>query len=258
MKTALPDPNEIYRAVIVEDEDRSRTLLEIMLGKYCPQIKIVGVADTLETAVTTISSLRPDVVFLDIELPDGSGFKVLDRLPNLSFSVIFVTAYEHYALKALKRSALDYLLKPLDIDDLVAAVQKLPALSTATKHLEEQSMILNSYINGAPRDQYIMAMPTVDGLIFIHDEEVITCRSDSNYTHLTLTNNRKFLVSRTLNDIEEMLSEDLFCRVHHSNIVNLKHIRRYFKGKGGYLEMSDGSTVEVSFRKKHDFLARFA
>jgi two-component system, LytTR family, response regulator len=229
-----------------------------MLGKYCPQIEIVGVADTLETAVTIISSLRPDVVFLDIELPDGSGFKVLDRLPNLSFSVIFVTAYEHYALKALKRSALDYLLKPLDIDDLVAAVQKLPPLSTVTKHLEEQSMILNSYINGAPRDQYIMALPTIDGLIFIHDEEVITCRSDSNYTHLTLTNNRKFLVSRTLNDIEEMLSEDLFCRVHHSNIVNLKHIRRYFKGKGGYLEMSDGSTVEVSSRKKNDFLARFA
>ncbi len=106
-----------------------------MLGKYCPQIEIVGVADTLETAVTTISSLRPDVVFLDIELPDGSGFKVLDRLPNLSFSVIFVTAYEHYALKALKRSALDYLLKPLDIDDLVTAVQKLPPLSTTYKTL---------------------------------------------------------------------------------------------------------------------------
>lgn len=250
--------NKIFRAVIVEDEDRGRKLLETMLRKYCPEIQVIAVAETVEEAISIISSVKPDVVFLDIELPDGSGFKILDQLSYLTFNVIFVTAYEHYALKAIKRSALDYLLKPLDIDDLVAAVQKLSQKEANTSNLEGQSMVLNNYINGSPRDQYIMALPTIDGLIFIHDEEVISCRSDSNYTHLALTNNRKFLVSRTLNEIEEMLSHDLFCRVHHSFVVNLKHIRRYFKGKGGYLEMSDGTTVEVSSRKKQDFLARFA
>ena len=229
-----------------------------MLGKYCPEIEIVGTAETVEEAVKLINFHKPDVIFLDIELPDGSGFRVLDQCSHLHFSTIFVTAYEHYALKAIKRSAIDYLLKPLDIDDLVAAVQKLSAQNTNQATTEQQQMVLNSYINGSPRDQYIMALPTSDGLIFIHDEEIISCQSDSNYTHLMMTNGRKFLVCRTLNDIEEMLSADLFCRVHHSFVVNLKHIRRYYKGKGGYLEMSNGDSVEVSSRKKQDFLARFA
>ena len=229
-----------------------------MLGKYCPEIEIIGTAETVEEAVKLINFHKPDVIFLDIELPDGSGFRVLDQCAHLYFSTIFVTAYEHYALKAIKRSAIDYLLKPLDIDDLVAAVQKLSAQNTNQASTEQQQMVLNSYINGSPRDQHILALPTSDGLIFIHDEEIISCQSDSNYTHLTMTNGRKFLVCRTLNDIEEMLSDDLFCRVHHSFVVNLKHIRRYFKGKGGYLEMSNGDSVEVSSRKKQDFLARFA
>ncbi len=248
----------VYAAVIVEDEDRSRKLLENLLAKYCPQIKIVGHAETVAEAVAVIGQQQPDLVFLDVELPDGTGFRVLDQLSNLDFDIIFVTAYEHYALKAIKRAALDYLLKPLDIDDLVAAVGKLPPKNANTpKTLDRQSAIVSGYVNNQ-RDKSILALPTTDGLVFIQDSDIITCQSDSNYTHLTMLNNRKFLVSRTLNDIEEMLSEEVFCRVHHSFIVNLKHVRRYFKGKGGYLEMSDGSTVEVSSRKKQDFLARFA
>ncbi len=248
----------VYTAVIVEDEDRSRKLLENLLAKYCPHIKIVGHAETVAEAILVIGQQQPDLVFLDVELPDGTGFKVLDQLSHLNFDVIFVTAYEHYALKAIKRAALDYLLKPLDIDDLVTAVGKIsPRNANTPKNIDRQSAIVNGYINNQ-RDKSILALPTTDGLVFIQDTDIIVCQSDSNYTHLVMLNNRKFLVSRTLNDIEEMLSEDVFCRVHHSFIVNLKHVRRYFKGKGGYLEMSDGSTVEVSSRKKHDFLARFA
>jgi two-component system LytT family response regulator len=242
------------KAVMVEDETPSADVLRTLINECCPEIEIAGVAPTVKKAVEMISDFKPDLVFLDVELPDGNGFSVIESFPEGRFNVIFVTAFEHYALKAIKACAIDYLLKPVDGDDLVAAVRKLPADIAGDKR--QLALMYNAkQKNGLKRR---LALPTQEGLKFIEQMEIVWCEAQGSYTNFLLLNKEKILVSKPLNYFEEILDEEQFCRCHQSYMVNLAHIKSYVKGRGGYLIMNDGSKVEVSARMKHNLLDRFA
>jgi two-component system LytT family response regulator len=239
--------------IIVEDELRSADVMKTLLAECCPEIEIAAVAPSVKSAVELIKLLKPELVFLDVELPDGNGFNVLESFPPGLFNVIFVTAYEHYALKAIKASALDYLLKPVDTDELIAAIKKLP---DETESDMRQDVYLQNQ-NQQNRQKMRLALPTIDGLKFIEQGDIIWCEAQGSYCNFLLTNKEKVLVSKPLSYFEEILDEEQFCRPHQSYIINLAHAKNYVKGRGGYLIMSDGSKVEVSVRMKNNLLDRF-
>jgi len=246
----------MIKAIIVEDEARSADVLKTLVEKYCPTIEIVAHAQSVEAAVETIKAISPDLVFLDVELPDGSGFKVVESFRPNTFEIIFVTAFEHYAIKAIKACALDYLLKPVDIDDLVEAVKKVNNQKDLPGLDKRKEALLSNFQQKNTNKQKI-ALPTMEGLLFVLQEDIIYCEAQGNYTNFYLKSKEKILVSKLLNYFEEILDEEQFCRTHQSFLVNILHIQKYVKGRGGYLIMSDGSHVEVSARMKSDFLDRF-
>lgn len=235
------------KAIIIDDEEDARIVLEQMLKKHCPDVQVIAKAHSIETGIAAIQKLAPDLVFLDVELQPGNGFDILERLPNTNFEVIFTTAYDHYTLKAIKFSALDYLLKPLDIDELKEAVEK------AHKKSSSFSRITNLLLNlkeGKPKKICINCQ---DGIYYIDPEEIIRCEADANYTRFFLTENKTVTASKTLKDYDELLSEFNFIRVHHSHLVNLRHVKKYVKNEEGLL-MSDGAVVGISTRKKAEVL----
>jgi two-component system LytT family response regulator len=244
------------KAVIIDDELNSIDVLKMLIGKYCPEIRVVGEADDAEAGKKIIAAYAPDLVFLDIEMPLGSGFDLLDRIGQKKFEVIFVTAYDHYALKAIKYCALDYLLKPVDIDELVSAVAKV---SERIHHqsTHEAMDILKRYLKRDVSSTKI-AVPSADGLQFVEVTEIVRCEASGNYTRVHLLKNRNYLVTRTLKEYEELLMPHNFLRIHHAHLINLNLIEKYVKGEGGYAIMTDGSVVDISKRKKHEFLARFS
>lgn len=239
--------------LLVEDELHSADVMKTLLMECCPDVEIIGVAPSVKSAVELIKLTKPKLVFLDVELPDGNGFNVLDSFPPGQFYVIFVTAFEHYALKAIRASALDYLLKPVDTDELTAAVKKIP--SANNNDIRQEIYLKNLHQKNQQKQR--LALPTIDGLIFIEQGDVIWCEAQGSYCIFLLTNKEKIMVSKPLSYFEEILDEELFCRPHQSYIVNLDHARSYVKGRGGYLIMSDGSKVEVSVRMKSNLLERF-
>lgn len=241
------------KSLIVEDELRSADVMKTLLAECCPHIEIVAVAPSVKSAVELISLTNPQLVFLDVELPDGNGFNVLDNFPPGRFHVIFVTAFEHYALKAIKASALDYLLKPVDTDELVAAVNKIPA----NPETDIRQKVYSQNLYQSNKQKLKLALPTFDGLTFIEQGDIIWCEAQGSYCNFLLTNKEKILVSKPLSYFEEILDEEQFCRPHQSYIINLAHTKSYVKGRGGYLIMSDGSKVEVSVRMKSSLLDRF-
>ncbi len=244
----------MIKALIVEDEIRNADVLQRLLAKYCANIEVLAVAATVEAAVEAIKRLNPTLVFLDVELPDGTGFNVLEHFTDKAFSVIFITAYEHYAIKAIKASAIDYLLKPVDIDDLVAAVNKVSGENPDL--LKRRETLLQNHHSTSLLQK--IAVPTTEGLLFINQQDIILCTAEGNYTSLKLANNEKILVSKPLAHFEELLDSGQFCRTHQSHLVNINYIKKYVRGRGGYLVLNDGSTVEVSVRMKSEFLERFS
>jgi two-component system LytT family response regulator len=201
-----------------------------------------------------IKEHKPDLLFLDIEMPQMNGFELLEKLPDTNLNIIFTTSYDQYAIKAIRFSALDYLLKPVDREELQNALQKVT--DNAQHPLTQQLEILLQKIN-TPTSPAIskVAMPTMEGLQMVNVDSIISCQSDSNYTIILLKDKNKLTVSRTLKDIEEILEGYSFIRVHHSYLVNINEINKYVKGEGGYLVMSDGSNVDVS-RSKKDLLLK--
>ncbi len=241
------------RAIIVEDEARNANSLKKLTEKYCPNIEILSIAPSVEAAIETIRTIDPDLVFLDVELPDGSGFRVIESFPQDKFSVIFVTAYEHYAIKAIKASAIDYLLKPVDIDDLMTAVNKVQLYMDSPENIGRKEMLVfNSKQENLLRQK--IALPTVEGILFVLQEDIVQCEAEGNYTSFYLTTREKILVSKPLNYFEDVLDNAQFCRSHQSHLVNLSHVKKYVKGRGGYLIMNDGSKIEVSARMKTELL----
>jgi two-component system LytT family response regulator len=235
-------------AIIVDDEPYSCESLATLLERYCPDVKILDVCYSGADALKAIKEQTPTLLFLDIEMPGMNGFEMLQQLPAINFALIFTTSYDQYAIKAIKFSALDYLLKPVDREELQTAVQKV--LQNAKQSLPQQIEILLQKLSHPTIPVNKIAIPTMEGLQLLFVENIISCSSDSNYTVLHLKNKQKITASRTLKEIEEMLDDYSFLRVHHSHVINLNEIEKYIKGDGGYLIMSDGSNIDVSRSRK--------
>jgi two-component system LytT family response regulator len=243
----------MIRAIIIDDEYHGRQSLQNALQKYCPTIDIVAFCESAEQGISSIQSNAPDLVFLDIQMPTMSGFDLLQQLTPISFEVIFITSYDQYAVKAFKFSALDYLLKPINIDELKQAVAKVEKRNSAISIMNRFESLLNNIHFEAGKIEKV-AVPTHDGIDFFHSEDIIFCQADGSYTTLYLTNKKKEIVTRTLKDFDNLLSSSGFCRVHNSTLVNLKHVTKYIKGEGGYVIMTEGHHVDISRRKKEEFL----
>jgi len=245
----------MIRTVLVDDETDSIRVLQKLLEKYCPQVAVVGTAEGVETALAVIQGTRPDLLFLDIEMMQGNAFDLLNQLRPLTFQVIFVTAFDNYAIRAFKYSAVDYLLKPVDIDELVSAVDRVSERSQQKNIIDQMQVFLDNMgtFNLATQK---MAVPTVDGLIFINLKEVVRLEAKSSYTQILMENGEVVTATRTIKDYEDILPEGLFCRIHNSHIINLQKIEKYHKGRGGYVTLEDGSTIEVAIRRRQEFMRR--
>jgi len=245
----------MINTVIIDDEKDARDTLRNFLTEYCQDISIVGEADSVENGVNSILKHQPNLVFLDINMADGSGFDLLDKLPIHNFKLVFTTAYDQYALKAFKYSAIDYLMKPINPVDLKAAVDKINT-SSVTDNLEQKLYVLVDSFQQKNFER--ISLPTLDGLEIIKIEHIVRCQADSNYTHFYLDNSKKITVTKTLKEYEELFPEDQFCRIHQSHIINLNQVTKYVRGDGGVVTMSDGTEIDVSRRRKQFLLDKLA
>ena len=240
------------KTIIVEDEQTSREILKNYLNKYCPTVEVVGEAKNIDEGLVLIRNNDLDLVFLDVEMPYGSGFDLLDKLGKTDFEVVFVTAYNQYAIEALNKHASYYLLKPISIDELIKAVDYVTELKNKEDAL--QNSVLTPKINVTNKK---ITIPTQDGFEVIEMQDIIYCKADDNYTELYLKDNYKKLVSKTLKYFENLLKENGFARIHKSYLVNVSYISSYKKGKGGTVYLSNGKELSVSASKKSEFLSYF-
>ena len=241
----------MLKAILIDDDDSNLNAMTEKLTKHCPEINIIAVCDNGQAGIVAIDNLRPDIVFLDIEMPVMNGFLMLQQLSYKDFQLIFVTAYDHYAIKAIRYSAIDYLVKPADIDELKAAVSK--AVRNKNKETSATQLeLLQEYIK--KKELRRIPIPTADGLQFINLEDIMYLEASNNYTYIFLSTSQKLLVSRTLKEFEDLLPSETFLRIHHSNIVNSIFVVRYIRGEGGQVVMRDGTVLDVSKRKKSEFL----
>ena len=241
-------------ATIIDDEPLCCESLATLLQRYCPAVKVLDICYSASAALKSIQEHSPQILFLDIEMPHMNGFELLEKIPEINFELIFTTSYDQYAIKAIQFSALDYLLKPIEREELQNAVQK--AVQRMHHPLPQQIEILLQKLSHPTIPINKIAIPTMVGLRMVFVESIISCESDSNYTILLLKNKQKITASRTLKQIEEMLEDYSFARVHHSYVINLNEVEKYIKGEGGYLIMSDGSSIEVSRNRKEMLLKK--
>ncbi len=244
----------MLKAIIIDDEEMGRIALREKLTHYCTDVEVIGYAEDGTTGLQLIESSNPDIVFLDIEMPIMGGFEMLSQLKDQSFHLIFTTAYDQYAIKAIRFAAFDYLLKPIDIDELKQAVSRIQQ-ETIRDTREKLEVLRHNLQSESVMDK--IAVPTLEGLLFLTIENIVHLEADGNYTTIYLSNGTKEVTSRTLKDYEDLLPKSLFFRCHHSHLVNLKTIKRYIKGDGGQIELENGHYVAVSRRKKDDFLSKF-
>lgn len=241
------------KAIIIDDEPGCCKTLSALLHAYFPEIEIRAICRNGIEGLQAIQDYYPDIVFLDIEMPKMNGFDMLEQLPSVNFHLIFTTSYDQYALKAFRFSAIDYLLKPIDKEELQQAMQKIS--QRAVPGAEQLEILLQKIRHPAQQIKKI-ALPTMEGLRMIPVETIIYGEADDNYTVLYLKGDKKIVVSLTLKEIEESLEEHAFSRVHRGYLVNLNEIEKYVKGEGGYLVMSEGSTIDVSRSKKETLLKK--
>ncbi len=239
-------------AIIVEDEKTSREILINYLNKYCPQVSVLGEAENIDEALVLIKKNELDLVFLDVEMPYGNAFDLLEKVGNYSFETIFVTAYNQYAIEALNKHASYYLLKPISIDELIKAVDYVTEIKV--KENELQNTVLLPKTNS---ENGKITIPTQHGFEILEIRDILFCKADDNYTHIFLTDNRKKLVSKTLKYFEEILNKSGFARIHKSYLVNINYIVNYKKGKGGTITLSNGKELSVSSSKKGELLTFF-
>ncbi|MBI1836985.1 MAG: response regulator transcription factor [Flavobacteriia bacterium] len=238
------------KAIIIDDENRTRDLIAKMINSFGLDIEAIPAAESVETGIKAIEELKPDIVFLDIKMPDGTGFDLLKAIPNKNFEVIFITAHEEFAIKAIKFSALDYILKPVDPEELKAAV--VHAMETLGNKKEE-SQFDALQLNIQPNQKRRLVLKTQESVHIVELDHIIRCEADRNYTSFYLTEGKKILVSKTLKDYETLLSGHNFLRVQQSHLINLDFVARYDKGNGGSVVMKDGSEVPLSPAKRDLF-----
>jgi len=240
-------------AIIIDDETSSRNSLKQKLANHCPEITIIGECENGEEGINDIEEKKPDIIFLDVEMPRMNGFTMLQQLGNKNFEVVFITAYDHYAIRAIKFSALDYLVKPVEVADLKVAVEKAiqkRKIAAGNQRLE----ILLQNLQDDRKELQRIAIPSLEGLQFVETGKIIYLEASSNYTCFYLTDNIKITVAKTLKDFEELLPASLFIRIHHSYIINKNMIEKYINGKGGQVIMKNGVALEVARRKKDEFM----
>jgi len=246
----------MIKAILVDDEIHGLDTLGILLAEYCPEVQVIDRCSSAKKALASIAKATPDLLFLDIEMPVMNGFELLEQLNEIPFSVIFTTSYDQYAIKAIRFSALDYLLKPVDPKELIMAIQKVQKKKFPPTG--EQLQILIQQLQHREGSLTRIAIPTSEGFELVPAEDIVRCEAHDNYTHLCLKNKTKIIASRTLKEIEEQLGEfPFFIRVHHSFMVNLNEVIKYVRGEGGYLVMSDDTTVNVSRSRKEALLKYF-
>jgi len=241
--------------IIIDDEPKNIKLLQQMLAVHCPQVEIVASESDAKKCLLLIGEMKPQLVFLDVEMPHLNGFDLLKKLEPVSFEVIFVTAFSHYAVEAFEHHATGYITKPINTEKLIAAVQ------TAAKRIEEKNINKNlfSLLEQNTRSQTPDKIPlsTSNGLVFVKITDIMYCESSGNYTHFYMNDNKKIVVSRQLGEYEKLLPENNFTRIHDKYIINLAYIKEYIKGSGGEVVLENGKEIPVATRRKEDFLARF-
>lgn len=239
----------MLKAIIIDDEINALDSLEIELNAYCPDVELVAKCDSATKGIAAIKEHNPDIVFLDIEMPWMNGFEMLEQFQHIDFDVVFVTAYDQFAVRAFDFSAVDYLLKPVSKEKLIRAVDKsLARMDRSIPH--QQFDLLKQYINTQTPGLPCIALPTPEGLEFVNVADIIYCESDSNYTHVHLSNGEQIFLSKTLKYLQELLREHPFFRIHQSYLVNLSHVKKYVKGEGGYVVMMNGKSLTVSRANK--------
>jgi len=243
----------MLNAIIIDDERNSRNALRQKLLNHCTNVMIIAECENGEEGIENIEKKKPDIVFLDVEMPRMNGFTMLQQLKNKNFEVIFVTAYDHYAIKAIRYSALDYLVKPVEIDDLKNAINRVIEKMNITKPNARLELLLENIVSDKTKFTRI-AIPTVQGLQFIKIEHIISLEASANYTKFHLCNNIKYTVSKTLKEFEDMLPSDIFIRIHNSHIINKNYVEKYIRGDGGQVVLSNGSVLDISKRKRAEFL----
>ena len=239
--------------IVIDDEMHCLETMSLLLKEHCPDVKVAAMCRSAKDGFEAIEKVKPELIFLDIEMPVMNGFEMLEQFSDIDFGIVFTTSYDQYAIKAIRFSALDYLLKPIDPKELMSAIRKVES----RKHLPsaEQFKMLLSKVQHHNGGFAKIAVPTAEGFELIPVDTIISCEADDNYTHFSLKNQRKVTACRTLKEIEEVLeSFPSFIRVHHSYLANLNEVVKYVRGEGGYLVMTNGSTVNVSRSRKEGFL----
>ena len=241
--------------IILDDEAMNVQLLSNMLQQHCPQVNILAAETNAKKGILLINELRPQLLFLDVEMPHMNGFETLKQLEPINFEVIFVTAFGKYAVEAFEHHAAGYLTKPVNTEKLVAAV------NAASRRIEQKSINKNLFSlleqNSRQSTPDKIPLSTTNGLVFVKIADIMYCESSGNYTHFFLCDDKKIIVSRQLGEYEKLLPENNFTRVHDKYIINLNYIKEYIKGSGGELVLENGKEIPVATRRKEDFLARF-
>ncbi|NQV02964.1 MAG: response regulator transcription factor [Bacteroidia bacterium] len=245
--------SETLTTLIVDDELDAVNFIRSIITEYCPKLEIIGTANSAEMGADAIREMKPELLFLDVEMPHGSGFDLLSQFPEKSFDVIFITAFNHYAIQAIKFSAVDYILKPININEFIQAVDKVfeKRNDAIDRHGRYTALLENIRKNPPTR----LAIPTSDGLEFLDTDEIIRIEADRSYCWFHLTNNRKILVSKNLKEFQELLNNRNFFRPHNSHLVNLEHVKKYIRHDGNSAIMADGSQIPISRNNRDLFLA---
>lgn len=245
--------SEKISTVLVDDEKNSLIILKKLLEKHTPQVEVKATAQSVAEAIEVINTAKPELVFLDISMPDGDGFEVLEKVKHKYFQVIFSTAYDQYAIRAFEVAALHYILKPVKPDNLKEALARYEA--NKDDDLSEKIKVLSGALQDSPQR---LVLPTSNGMHIIDIEDIVRCESSNNYTTFFLKDKKKIVVSKSIQIYEQMLSNSHFCRIHNKHLVNLKLIKKYVKGRGGHVILDDGSQVDVSDGRKKKFLHKLS
>ncbi len=242
------------RTIVVDDEQNAVDFITSLIGEYCTNLELVGKACNMQEAINIIESEKPDLVLLDVEMPNGTGFDLLARFPEKNFDVIFITAFNHYAIKAIKFSAVDYILKPINIKEFIEAINKvvLKRSESLTKNDEKFRVLIENLKSPVPSR---LAIPTSEGMEYLNPRDIIRIEADRSYSWFYLIGERKILVSKNLKEFQVLLGDRNFFRPHNSFLINLKYVKKYVKKDGGYIEMTDGSQVPISRNRKDIFQA---
>jgi two-component system LytT family response regulator len=246
----------MIHAVLIDDEQNCLEMLEWLLKTYCPDVVIDELCDSGQKGFEAINRHKPDVVFLDIEMPRMNGFELLEKFDKLFFDVVFTTAYDKFAVKAFRYSALHYLLKPVDPDDLQNTIVRLSEKKNSPSK-DQMDLLLENIKTLKPTAQRV-ALSTNDGMIFIETKDIMYCQAESNYTTVMMASGKKVLVAKTLKDVDETLSGNDFQRIHNSFLVNLNHIQKFVRGAGGYIVMNDGMQITISRSRREEFFDLFS